>query len=146
MQFNLSHSQGLALYAFALDGNVGVDLEALRPVPDADQIVERFLSPSERAEFRSLPGELKQRAFFQCWTQKEAFLKAVGDGLSLALDRFDVCVSPEGAARLLRIDGDPKSAGRWMMHSLHPAPGFLGALACEQNHRLVLWEWDPSDL
>ena len=146
LRFNLSHSQGLALYAFALGRNVGVDVEALRPVPDADQIVERILSPSERAEFRSLPGHQKQRAFFHCWTQKEAFIKAVGDGLSLALDRFDVSVSPDEAARLLRVDGDPESAGHWMMQSLNPAPGFLGALACDGSHRVVLWEWNRSDL
>jgi 4'-phosphopantetheinyl transferase len=121
-------------------------VEALRPVPDAEQIVERFISPSERAEFHSLPGHQKQRAFFHCWTQKEAFIKAVGDGLSLTLDRFDVSVSPDKAARLLRIDGNPERASHWMVQSLNPAPGFLGALACEGSRQLELREWESSDL
>ena len=145
LRFNLAHSQGLALYAFAPDGNIGIDMEALRPVPDAEQIVDRFMSPSERAEFHSLPGDQKPRAFFHCWTQKEAFIKAVGDGLSLPLDRFDVRVAPDKPAGLLRIDGDPESARHWLMQSLYPAPGFLGALACDRPHALVLWEWNGSE-
>ena len=123
----------------------GFDMEALRPVPDAEQIVDRFMSPSERAEFHSLPGDQKPRAFFHCWTQKEAFIKAVGDGLSLPLDRFDVRVAPDKPAGLLRIDGDSESARHWLMQSLYPAPGFLGALACDRPHALVLWEWNGSE-
>lgn len=146
MRFNLSHSQGLALYALVLDRNVGVDVEALRTLADAEQIAERFFSPLERAELCALPRDEKQNAFFRCWTQKEAFIKAVGDGLSLALDRFDVRVSPHEAARLLRVDGDPERASHWMMQSLDPGPGFLGALACDGFHQLVLWEWNWSDL
>jgi len=146
LRFNLSHSQGLALYAFVLDRNVGIDVEALRTLPDAEQIAERFFSPSERTEIRSLPQDQMQHAFFFCWTQKEAFIKAVGDGLSLALDRFDVSVCPHEPARLLRFDGDPESASHWMMQSLNPAPGYLGALACDGFHQLVLWEWNWSDL
>jgi len=146
LRFNLSHSHGLALYALVLDRNVGIDVEALRTLRDAEQIAERFFSPLERAEFRSLPQDQKQHGFFFCWTQKEAFIKAVGDGLSLALDRFDVSISPHEAARLLRIDGDPERASHWVMQSLNPAPGFLGALACDGSHQLVLWEWNWLDL
>jgi len=146
LRFNLSHSQGLALYALVLDRNVGIDVEALRTLPDAEQIAERFFSPAEKAEFHSLPQDRKPHAFFFGWTQKEAFIKAVGDGLSLALDRFDVSVSPHEPARLLRIDGDSESASHWMMQALDPAPGFLAALACDGFPRLILWEWNWSDL
>lgn len=143
LQFNLSHSQGLALYAFARDRNIGIDVEALRAVPDADRIAERFFSALEQAEYRSLPPHQKQRAFFHCWTQKEAFIKAVGEGLSLPLDRFDVSVAPDKPARLLRVAGDPEIAGHWVMESVNAAPGFLGALACEgPGCRLVLREWN----
>jgi 4'-phosphopantetheinyl transferase len=146
LRFNLSHSQGLALFALVLDRNVGVDVEALRTLPNAEQIAERFFSPAERAAFRALPPDQRQLAFFRCWTQKEAFIKALGEGLSLALDRFDVSVSPHEAARLLRVDGDAERASRWVMQSLDPGPGFLGALACDGFHQLFLWDWNWLDL
>jgi 4'-phosphopantetheinyl transferase len=145
LSFNLAHSQGLALYAFAPGGKVGVDVEAVRPGDSDDEIAERFFSPVEIAEYRSLPPHQKPRAFFHCWTQKEAFIKAVGDGLSLPLDSFDVTVSPDRPARLLRVEGHPEVAAQWVIHSLHPARGFLGAVACDRPYRLVLGEWNRLD-
>jgi 4'-phosphopantetheinyl transferase len=146
LSFNLSHSQGLVLFAFAAGGNVGVDVEAIRAVEGDDEVVERFFSPAERAEYRSLPTQQKPYAFFNCWTQKEAFIKAVGDGLSLPLDSFDVTVAPDRPARLLRVEGHPEVAAQWVIHCLRPEPGFMGAVAYDRPCRLVLGEWNRLDL
>src|SRR6185295_854197 len=83
--FNLAHSGSLALYAFTPIGEVGVDLELIRPEFTGDDIAERFFSPAECACLNQLSAELRHKAFFNCWTRKEAFIKAMGMGMSLPL-------------------------------------------------------------
>jgi 4'-phosphopantetheinyl transferase len=140
--FNLSHAQGLALYAIAMGREVGIDLEHSRPIPDAEQIAARFFSPRENAVFRALPSSDKQEAFFNCWTRKEAYIKAIGDGLARPLDRFEVSLRPGEPARLLSIEEDPLETRRWSLRELTPAPGFVAAIAV-QGHgwQLVCWQW-----
>ena len=129
--FNMSYSHGLALFAFTWGRRVGVDVECVRPMPDAEEIAERFFSSRENAVFRTVPASKKLEAFFNCWTRKEAFLKAVGDGLSRSLDSFEVSLAPGEPARLLSIEGDLKEASRWHLRELVPAPGYVSALAVE---------------
>ncbi|KAF0249532.1 MAG: phosphopantetheine-protein transferase, partial [bacterium] len=88
LQFNVSHSQDLALCAFTYQRELGVDVEYLRLMKDAEQIAKRFFSPRESSLFCSLPPQEQQLAFFRCWTRKEAYIKAIGDGLSYPLDKF----------------------------------------------------------
>jgi 4'-phosphopantetheinyl transferase len=90
LQFNVAHSQDMALYAIARDREVGVDIEYIRPFPNLMQIAEQFFSARENIALQAVPEHLKDEAFFTCWTRKEAYIKARGDGLSLPLDRFDV--------------------------------------------------------
>jgi 4'-phosphopantetheinyl transferase len=130
-RFNLSHSSELGLYALARRQELGVDVEKLRPMPDAEQIAERFFSESERVALRAIPGEAKVDAFFNCWTRKEAYIKATGDGLSMPLDRFDVTLAPGEPAAMLRAEGGPDAALRWTLVHLDPAAGYVGALAIE---------------
>jgi len=129
LSFNLSHSQGLAALALTGAAAVGVDVEALRPMSDADQIAERFFSPAERRALRAIPPSDRTAAFFSCWTRKEAYVKATGDGLSCPLDSFDVNVQPGQPARLERVGEDAAVAGRWSLCHLEPAPGYVGAVA-----------------
>jgi 4'-phosphopantetheinyl transferase len=129
LRFNLSHSGGLALYAFTCGREIGVDIERVRDIPEMEQIAERFFSIREHAVFRALPESEKKEAFFNCWTRKEAFIKATGDGLSWPLDRFDVSLVPGEPARLLKIEGDSRAASRWSIQDLKPASGFAAALA-----------------
>ncbi|HEY4563621.1 MAG TPA: 4'-phosphopantetheinyl transferase superfamily protein, partial [Thermoanaerobaculia bacterium] len=82
LQFNLSNSDEMALVGFVRGPEIGVDVEYLRPMPDCEQISERFFSESERRVLRGIPGRAKEEAFFNCWTRKEAYLKAVGEGLA----------------------------------------------------------------
>jgi 4'-phosphopantetheinyl transferase len=129
--FNMSHSHGLALFAFAWNRKVGVDVEYIHSMPDAEEIAERFFSPRENAVFRTVPPAKRLEAFFNCWTRKEAFLKAIGDGLSRPLDSFEVSLAPGKPAHLLSVEGDLKEASRWSLRALVPASGYIGALAVE---------------
>ncbi len=142
LRFNLSHSQGLALYAISRVREIGIDLEHIRPICEAEQIAERFFSDREKAVFRALPSSQKQAAFFNCWTRKEAYLKAIGDGLALPLEQLDVSLSPGEPARLLNIKGDRCAATHWSLQELSPAPGYVAALAVEgHGWRLTRWQW-----
>jgi 4'-phosphopantetheinyl transferase len=143
VRFNLSHSGGIALYAVALGREVGVDVEQLKDEMDCGGVAERFFSPSEVAALRTLPPEAQKRAFFDCWTRKEAYVKARGDGLSLPLDSFDVSVAPGEPAALLRTRDDACEASRWTLRELSTEPGYAAALAVEgRDWRLRCWRWE----
>jgi 4'-phosphopantetheinyl transferase len=146
IRFNVSNSGDLALYAVTLRREIGVDLERLKPMPDGIDIARRFFSAPENEVFAALPEDVRDLSFFHCWTRKEAYIKAVGEGLSMPLDRFDVAFAPGEPARILRTRGGPQDeAARWSMLELHPGPGYVGALAVEGNGWTpVLWDWDEG--
>jgi 4'-phosphopantetheinyl transferase len=127
--FNLSHSDEFAVYALARDRKIGVDIEHMRDIPEMEQIAERFFSPREKGVFHALPVSKKKEAFFNCWTRKEAFIKATGDGLSWPLDSFDVSLVPRAPAGLLKIEGDTKAASQWSVQPLDFIPNYAGAFA-----------------
>ncbi|HEV2854678.1 MAG TPA: 4'-phosphopantetheinyl transferase superfamily protein [Thermoanaerobaculia bacterium] len=131
LHFNLSNSDELALVGFVLGREIGVDVEYLRKMPDCEQISERFFSESERTVLRSIPFPAKEEAFFNCWTRKEAYLKAVGEGLAAPLDSFDVTLALDEPPRMLTLEGDAGRAARWFFHHLRPAPDYVGAIAIE---------------
>jgi 4'-phosphopantetheinyl transferase len=142
LRFNLSHSGGLALYAFTLAREVGIDLERTRPVSEAETIAGRFFSTGERKLLRGLPRTQQQEAFLNCWTRKEACLKATGVGFGLPPERIEVSLAPGQPARLLSIDGDPQEAARWCLQNLTPAPGYVAALVVEgHGWRLARRQW-----
>ena len=115
IRFNVSHSQGVALYALTCNREVGVDLERLRSISDAERIAKRFFSSQENAVLQALPANLKHEAFFTCWTRKEAYIKARGEGLSFSLDLFDVSLVPGEPAALLHVRGYPQEVSRWSL-------------------------------
>jgi 4'-phosphopantetheinyl transferase len=131
LNFNLAHAHGRALYAFSIGRGVGIDLEFMREDFVGDTIAERFFSPAEIAVLATVPFELKQQAFFNCWTRKEAYIKARGDGLSMPLDEFDVSFAPGAEAALLRNHKDPGEATRWSMRSIPAPEGYAAALVVE---------------
>lgn len=131
LNFNLAHSRGLAIYAFSVGREVGVDLEFMREDLAGDKIAERFFSPPEIVALKAVPPELRKRAFFDCWTRKEAYIKARGDGLSMPLDEFDVSLAPGEAAALLRNHKEPAEVTRWTMQSITVASGYAAALVVE---------------
>jgi 4'-phosphopantetheinyl transferase len=142
LSFNLSHSGGLALYSVTLGREIGIDLERVWEDLEYEQIAERFFSPREGTMLRRLPARQRPEAFFNCWTRKEAYLKARGEGLSLPLNQFDVSMAPGEPAALLNVWDDPQEATRWTLQELIPAPGYVGALAVEGHAwRLTRWRW-----
>jgi 4'-phosphopantetheinyl transferase len=132
LRFNLAHSDGLALVALAWGREVGVDVERIRPGVDGDTIARRFFSPHEVAALRALPAAVRAQAFFRCWTCKEAYVKALGRGLALGLDRFDVSLDPAAPAALLAHRGAPEAPSRWTLVDVAAAPGYAAALAVER--------------
>jgi 4'-phosphopantetheinyl transferase len=131
LQFNLSTSNKMVLYVFAHGRRVGVDMEFIRPMEDMDAIVESCFSFDENTEFNALPVKKRQEAFYHCWTQKEAFVKALGDGLFRRLDQFDVSLIPGTPAELKRTAWDPDEATRWTLKSITPTQGYIASLAVE---------------
>ncbi len=137
LQFNLSHSEGIALLALTRHREIGVDVEFVRLLSDAKKIAERFFSQRERADLGGVASKDQTAAFFNCWTRKEAYLKARGEGMSRELDQFSVSLVPGEPARLLSVQWDPKEVGRWSMLSLRPTPDYVAALVVEGR------DWKP---
>jgi 4'-phosphopantetheinyl transferase len=115
--FSVSHTEGRALVAVSRERCVGVDVERLRDDLDHDKIAVRFFSARERSLLARLAGEERRRAFYRCWTRKEAYVKALGKGLTIPLDRFHVSVGP-GEAALLDVDEDRAEAARWRLFDI----------------------------
>jgi len=145
LNFNLAHSENLALLAITRVGTVGVDVERIRPLTDADQIVANFFSARESAAFHNLPIEQKLAAFFNLWTRKEAWLKATGEGIGSRLNAVEVSFLPGDPARFLSLPEDPQNTVLWMLHNLEPAPGFAAALAIPaRTTSLRCYNWDEA--
>ncbi len=140
--FNVSHSGGLALYAIARDREVGIDVEQIREMPDAVAIAARFFSERENAALRAGAAEQRLQAFFHAWTRKEAYLKAIGDGLAQPLSSVEVSLTPGEPAKPIAIAGDRAAASRWAIADLTPAPGFAGAIATQAgDFSIACWQW-----
>jgi 4'-phosphopantetheinyl transferase len=145
LRFNVSHSHELAMYAVTSGREVGIDIEYIRPNVASEAIAEHYFSPCEVAMLRSLPAHLRHEAFFTCWTRKEAYIKARGEGLSFPLDHFDVSLKPGEPAALLRTLGDRYEASRWSLQELTPGAGYVAAVAVEgHDWQLTCWQWPVS--
>jgi 4'-phosphopantetheinyl transferase len=146
LHFNLAHSDELALLAFARSGSVGVDVERIRPLRDAAQLVERFFSRRESELFQKLPDDQKPAAFFNLWTRKEALLKGTGEGIAHSLNRIEVSFLPGESAAVLPGSAMPQIA-EWTLNDLRPAVGFAAALAARfAPARINSWRWSEPVL
>ena len=129
LEFNMAHSAEVALYAFTEGAAIGVDVERIREGPTEEGIAERFFSPREREDLAALPLSEQRAAFFRCWTRKEAFIKAIGEGLAFGLSQFSVSLLLGEPARLRETAHDPAEAAGWTLLALDPGEGYVGALA-----------------
>ena len=147
IQFNLSHSHELALYAIGRGRQLGIDIEWTRAQPLAEEVAESFFSPREVAALRALPQSRRSDAFFACWTQKEAYTKARGEGLRKPLDQFAVVVASDQPAALLYDGADSQAVSRWSLQSLDVGPDYAASLAVEGNGwQLRCWRWTGARL
>lgn len=128
LRFSLSHSHGHALLGFTLNHEIGVDLEQLRPLPDAGELAKRYFSLAESREIMDLDGEQRMEGFLNCWTRKEAYVKARGRGLEIPLNSFAVRCSPGAPPELRSVD-----SANWSMHSFRPFHDFVAAVVVEKK-------------
>lgn len=138
IQFNVSHSGDLAVFALTLDCDLGIDIEKIRPIPDRQEIASRFFCREEARELASLSTNEQERGFFLCWTRKEAYIKAIGDGLSSPLDAFQVTLKPGETARFVHFRTDPDSTNQWSLHNLDLDPLYAAAVAYRAQERKVV--------
>ncbi|HEY5210755.1 MAG TPA: 4'-phosphopantetheinyl transferase superfamily protein [Stellaceae bacterium] len=131
--FNMSHSGGIVLIGVASNIAIGVDVEALRPVPERSQIVRRYFHPGEAADFATVPEDRAETAFFRCWSRKEAVVKALGRGMSLDLHRYRVACLPRAAPELLALEGETAPRDAWTIYDLDFGARHVGAVAA--RHR-----------
>ncbi len=132
-KFNLSHSENLAVFAFSSSMTLGVDVEFIDSNIDIDVIAPNFFSKNEvRSLFQLAPAQ-RPTAFFNCWTRKEAFIKAKGGGLSIPLNQFELTLLPNDAPKLLAIDWAPDEVKEWSVFSFNVKKEFIGALMTNGN-------------
>lgn len=130
LKFNVSHSGEMALIGFVWGREIGVDVEFTgRVIDDAPAIAQRFFSANENVVFQQVPLHLQQTAFYNCWTRKEAYIKAIGEGLSHPLDTFDVTLRPGEPAKFLSISNDPVLTSQWSLTAIDPGRDYIAAIA-----------------
>jgi 4'-phosphopantetheinyl transferase len=140
LHFNASHSHGYAAFAFARRAEVGIDIEKIREEVAGEEIAARFFSEQEIAELATLPGETRPKGFFRCWTRKEAYIKARGEGLQIPLRSFCVSVTSDEPQELALGD-----SSTWVVYSFEPAAGFVGAVAIgDKKWRVRYLDWQPK--
>jgi 4'-phosphopantetheinyl transferase len=143
LQFNVSHSANMALIAVGSEHRLGVDIERIRNDVDTVALSERFFSLRERAGLQALPDHLRVPGFFACWTRKEAFLKATGDGLSFPLEDFSVTTHPDLDPELVEVKGSVDEGKQWFLTDLRVVDGFRATVAREGSpYRLETYAWN----
>jgi 4'-phosphopantetheinyl transferase len=135
IEFNVTHSDGLAAFALTAGCPVGIDLERIRPLASMEEIAYRFFSGEEATDLQSLPARERERAFFCCWTRKEAYVKAIGKGLCEALEHFRVTVLPNQPPRIVHLGYDTTNPQAWTLHDLTLAADYAGAIAYKDRPR-----------
>ena len=142
LAFNASDSGEWMALGVTLHRRIGVDIEQVREEVATMEIAHRFFSPREAATLQNLPPHAQTPAFFCCWTRKEAFIKAIGEGLSYPLHQFDVTLRPDEPARLVYVQGEPEAIERWWMMDFPEAEGYAGAVIVEKPEGPVTyWAW-----
>jgi 4'-phosphopantetheinyl transferase len=145
LQFNMTHSGGIAAIALGAHCRIGIDLEKIRPLPEMQRIANRVFCPEEVTEIVSLPQNERVHAFFRCWTRKEAYVKAIGDGIFSPFNSFRVTVLDNVPARFVHLGGDATPAGGWMLHDLNLASNYAAALAyCDLQRSVSIFPVEDS--
>jgi 4'-phosphopantetheinyl transferase len=142
LRFNLAHSQGVAVFGFSIEREIGIDVEQIRQISDMEVLAARFFCKEETAKLmRLLPSE-RCSAFFRCWTRKEAYIKGLGNGLRIDLDQFEVSFSPGEPTALLRSLPGFADASQWNLREIPVEPGYVGAVVAEgPEWNLTCFNW-----
>jgi len=141
VHFNIAHCRR-AVVVLVADRPVGVDVEFVRQGPEFSRIAERFFTAKEAEALRNCPAHLQAEAFFRCWTRKEAFIKASGEGFARGLASFEVSIEPGDSDALLGASDDPAAVERWHLANVDAAAGCAAAVAVAQRGlAFACWEW-----
>lgn len=149
INFNLTHSRDLILFAFTSNRRIGIDIEYMDDSSLDLDIARFFFSEQETEKLRSAPPSLQKQAFYTCWVRKEAYIKARGEGLSYPLDQFITAFLPWEEPALLETLDDSAEAKRWSLKAIPTQPGYTAALAVEGRvQQIQYWQWkfDPCQL
>lgn len=142
INFNISHSKQMAVFAFSKYCNIGIDIEFINKKIEFDEIAKRFFSKNEVKTLNSLSDKDKVIGFYNCWTRKEAFIKAVGEGLSFPLDKFEVSLEPEKPAKIIKINCPQQDVSKWSIYAIKPEHNFVGSCVLEGSiERIKYWNW-----
>ncbi len=142
LHFNQAHSGHLGIYAFCRNRRVGVDIEEVRPFPDMDQIASLLFSTQEMAVFQSLSTKERQRAFFSAWTHKEAFVKALGKGLTLPLNHFEMSRAHGSLSRIVQNHDHSAKSLEWFVKDIPVSTQFSAAVCVEgEGWQLRCLKW-----
>ncbi|NJO49039.1 MAG: 4'-phosphopantetheinyl transferase superfamily protein [Leptolyngbyaceae cyanobacterium RM2_2_4] len=137
LQFNLAHSGEAVLCAVTCDRHIGVDVEQVRPLPKVQQLAERCLSAQEKIHLTA--SSCPEETFFAYWTCKEAYLKAIGSGLTQPMDQIEFALTP--TIQLMKVLGSSEAAKLWSLQLLNFSPDYKAALAVEgQDYQLMCWQ------
>jgi 4'-phosphopantetheinyl transferase len=146
VRFNLTRSHNSALIAVAHNREVGIDVERIRDNVESVELAERFFSRNEFERLRHLPGDQANRLFFTLWASKEAYLKAIGTGLSLGLDRFEVLPVPEEPVARVRLSGESRPHENCLIRMLSLGPDYVGAVAAEgEDWQVIYRQWPEQE-
>lgn len=137
IEFNVSHSGDLAIVATCANGEVGVDVERYRDHLEDRKLAQRFFSQAELEDLDSLSGSRWREGFYTCWTRKEAYMKAVGDGFSIPLSSFRVSVLPDASPKLLEVESNPAECGRWAIQDVAVPKGYRASVVTRPPKRLL---------
>jgi 4'-phosphopantetheinyl transferase len=142
VRFNVAHSEDFMVCALGLDDELGVDIEYIQPMVDLECVAEQCFCVAEYRQLLAVGAEKRAKAFFDCWTRKEAFVKALGEGLSYPLNRFQVTLRPGEQPTFVRIAGCDASTLEWALHDVTPAADYAAALAVKnRNCELRIWKF-----
>jgi len=143
LKFNLSHSGDVALVAVTAGLRIGIDVERVRSDASCVGIAERYFCEGEIAKLKEFPADQQTEAFFDCWTRKEAYVKARGEGLSMPLDSFEVTFGARAPALVTVAAAKPDEIEFWGMYALQGIPGYKAAMVVEGRvHQIKYWDWD----
>ena len=147
LNFNVSHSGNRAVIAFNYDKALGVDIEKIKHNFDTFEIASNYFSKDEIKALQNLPEPEHNNGFYRCWTRKEAFIKAIGSGLSFPLDTFSVSLGKDDEAELLETKWDKKDKNNWCFYTFKPSQDYIGAVIVNQsNSYFEYFDLDPNML
>ena len=145
LHFNISHSEHFGMFAFTIGKQLGIDIESVQEITNLNQIVDLCFSDSEKEWFYNSDPGLKKELFYKVWTGKEAYIKAIGKGLSFPLKEIEFKINSNNSIEFQNVHGDLPYRGKWNIFTFNPHPNFISSLVVEANGlKIKKYSWDDA--